>query len=164
MLFTSVADHVFLTQPGVGVRIWHPESYFSSLSIQEMCIVDEPLEEFTSRHSLEWKFLFLDHRFVKRKTHLGWVLFQALISRSQALLGGQNSDLVLSRGGESACWPKGWDLPPLRLSHLWICPGLGQSISGEPHTPAGDISGTPPPAPPPSHSGPSPAAIRQGKM
>ncbi|XP_012497392.1 PREDICTED: neuronal PAS domain-containing protein 2 isoform X3 [Propithecus coquereli] len=27
-----------------------------------MCIVDEPLEEFTSRHSLEWKFLFLDHR------------------------------------------------------------------------------------------------------
>ncbi|MXQ90143.1 hypothetical protein E5288_WYG017360 [Bos mutus] len=29
---------------------------------QEMCIVDEPLEEFTSRHSLEWKFLFLDHR------------------------------------------------------------------------------------------------------
>ncbi|KAF3826861.1 hypothetical protein GH733_009386 [Mirounga leonina] len=28
----------------------------------EMCIVDEPLEEFTSRHSLEWKFLFLDHR------------------------------------------------------------------------------------------------------
>ncbi|KAF4016113.1 hypothetical protein G4228_007668, partial [Cervus hanglu yarkandensis] len=29
---------------------------------REMCIVDEPLEEFTSRHSLEWKFLFLDHR------------------------------------------------------------------------------------------------------
>ncbi|XP_043323903.1 neuronal PAS domain-containing protein 2 isoform X4 [Cervus canadensis] len=30
--------------------------------LKEMCIVDEPLEEFTSRHSLEWKFLFLDHR------------------------------------------------------------------------------------------------------
>ncbi|CAM5077836.1 unnamed protein product [Eretmochelys imbricata] len=30
--------------------------------IKEMCIVEEPLEEFTSRHSLEWKFLFLDHR------------------------------------------------------------------------------------------------------
>ncbi|XP_066032693.1 neuronal PAS domain-containing protein 2 isoform X2 [Chamaea fasciata] len=28
----------------------------------KMCIVEEPLEEFTSRHSLEWKFLFLDHR------------------------------------------------------------------------------------------------------
>ncbi|KAF7253912.1 Neuronal PAS domain-containing protein 2 [Varanus komodoensis] len=27
-----------------------------------MCTVEEPLEEFTSRHSLEWKFLFLDHR------------------------------------------------------------------------------------------------------
>ncbi|XP_041947419.1 clock circadian regulator b isoform X9 [Alosa sapidissima] len=30
--------------------------------IKEMCIVEEPNEEFTSRHSLEWKFLFLDHR------------------------------------------------------------------------------------------------------
>ncbi|XP_071025213.1 circadian locomoter output cycles protein kaput-like isoform X3 [Oncorhynchus clarkii lewisi] len=30
--------------------------------IKEMCTVTEPNEEFTSRHSLEWKFLFLDHR------------------------------------------------------------------------------------------------------
>lgn len=30
---------------------------------QEMCTVEEPNEEFTSRHSLEWKFLFLDHRY-----------------------------------------------------------------------------------------------------
>uniref|UniRef100_A0A6Q2XHQ3 Circadian locomoter output cycles protein kaput n=1 Tax=Esox lucius TaxID=8010 RepID=A0A6Q2XHQ3_ESOLU len=30
--------------------------------IKEMCTVEEPSEEFTSRHSLEWKFLFLDHR------------------------------------------------------------------------------------------------------
>uniref|UniRef100_A0A8C5EJP2 Circadian locomoter output cycles protein kaput n=1 Tax=Gouania willdenowi TaxID=441366 RepID=A0A8C5EJP2_GOUWI len=30
--------------------------------IKEMCTADEPNEEFTSRHSLEWKFLFLDHR------------------------------------------------------------------------------------------------------
>ncbi|XP_053559932.1 circadian locomoter output cycles protein kaput isoform X2 [Bombina bombina] len=30
--------------------------------IKEMCTVEEPNEEFTSRHSLEWKFLFLDHR------------------------------------------------------------------------------------------------------
>uniref|UniRef100_A0A4W3JFZ7 Neuronal PAS domain protein 2 n=1 Tax=Callorhinchus milii TaxID=7868 RepID=A0A4W3JFZ7_CALMI len=30
--------------------------------IKDMCIIEEPLEEFTSRHSLEWKFLFLDHR------------------------------------------------------------------------------------------------------
>uniref|UniRef100_A0A8C7I679 Circadian locomoter output cycles protein kaput n=1 Tax=Oncorhynchus kisutch TaxID=8019 RepID=A0A8C7I679_ONCKI len=30
--------------------------------IKEMCTVAEPNEEFTSRHSLEWKFLFLDHR------------------------------------------------------------------------------------------------------
>ncbi|XP_067259456.1 clock circadian regulator b isoform X2 [Chanodichthys erythropterus] len=30
--------------------------------IKEMCMVEEPYEEFTSRHSLEWKFLLLDHR------------------------------------------------------------------------------------------------------
>ncbi|XP_041861385.1 circadian locomoter output cycles protein kaput [Melanotaenia boesemani] len=30
--------------------------------IKEMCTVEEPNEQFTSRHSLEWKFLFLDHR------------------------------------------------------------------------------------------------------
>nr|XP_057929349.1 circadian locomoter output cycles protein kaput [Doryrhamphus excisus] len=30
--------------------------------IKEMCTVEEHSEEFTSRHSLEWKFLFLDHR------------------------------------------------------------------------------------------------------
>ncbi|KAM8888416.1 circadian locomoter output cycles protein kaput isoform 3-T5 [Synchiropus picturatus] len=30
--------------------------------IKEMCTIEEPNEEFTSRHSLEWKFLFLDHR------------------------------------------------------------------------------------------------------
>uniref|UniRef100_A0A6I8P2E0 Neuronal PAS domain protein 2 n=1 Tax=Ornithorhynchus anatinus TaxID=9258 RepID=A0A6I8P2E0_ORNAN len=30
--------------------------------LKEAYLVEEPLEEFTSRHSLEWKFLFLDHR------------------------------------------------------------------------------------------------------
>lgn len=30
--------------------------------IREMSIVDSTKSEFTSRHSLEWKFLFLDHR------------------------------------------------------------------------------------------------------
>ncbi|XP_021261361.1 circadian clock protein PASD1 isoform X5 [Numida meleagris] len=30
--------------------------------LKELCSVEEPCEEFTSRHSLEWKFLFLDHR------------------------------------------------------------------------------------------------------
>lgn len=30
--------------------------------IREMSIVDNTKSEFTSRHSLEWKFLFLDHR------------------------------------------------------------------------------------------------------
>lgn len=30
--------------------------------IREMSVVDSTKSEFTSRHSLEWKFLFLDHR------------------------------------------------------------------------------------------------------
>ncbi|XP_014116437.1 PREDICTED: PAS domain-containing protein 1 isoform X4 [Pseudopodoces humilis] len=30
--------------------------------LKELCNTEEPYEEFTSRHSLEWKFLFLDHR------------------------------------------------------------------------------------------------------
>ncbi|EMP35385.1 Circadian locomoter output cycles protein kaput [Chelonia mydas] len=30
--------------------------------LKEVCNIEEPCEEFTSRHSLEWKFLFLDHR------------------------------------------------------------------------------------------------------
>ncbi|XP_068107139.1 circadian clock protein PASD1 isoform X2 [Hyperolius riggenbachi] len=30
--------------------------------LKELCNIEEPCEEFTSRHSLEWKFLFLDHR------------------------------------------------------------------------------------------------------
>lgn len=37
--------------------------YFHLYPSQEMCTVEEPNEEFTSRHSLEWKFLFLDHRY-----------------------------------------------------------------------------------------------------
>nr|CAD7264252.1 unnamed protein product [Timema shepardi] len=32
------------------------------LLIREMSVVDSAKSEFTSRHSLEWKFLFLDHR------------------------------------------------------------------------------------------------------
>lgn len=36
---------------------------FNFLPSQEMCTIEEPNEEFTSRHSLEWKFLFLDHRY-----------------------------------------------------------------------------------------------------
>ncbi|KAH0624616.1 hypothetical protein JD844_032270 [Phrynosoma platyrhinos] len=46
------------------VRLATPQFLKASVYVleSEMCIVEEPLEEFTSRHSLEWKFLFLDHR------------------------------------------------------------------------------------------------------
>lgn len=30
--------------------------------VREMMIIEPSKTEFTSRHSLEWKFLFLDHR------------------------------------------------------------------------------------------------------
>ncbi|KAM8786025.1 neuronal PAS domain-containing protein 2 [Rhynchonycteris naso] len=43
--------------------------------LKEMCIADEPLEEFTSRHSLEWKFLFLDHR---APSIIGYLPFEVL--------------------------------------------------------------------------------------
>ncbi|XP_036913162.1 neuronal PAS domain-containing protein 2 [Sturnira hondurensis] len=43
--------------------------------LKEMCVVDETLEDFTSRHSLEWKFLFLDHR---APTIIGYLPFEVL--------------------------------------------------------------------------------------
>lgn len=30
--------------------------------LKDLCNVEDVCDEFTSRHSLEWKFLFLDHR------------------------------------------------------------------------------------------------------
>ncbi|XP_075422474.1 circadian locomoter output cycles protein kaput isoform X3 [Ascaphus truei] len=41
----------------------------------EMCTVEELNEEFTSRHSLEWKFLFLDHR---ASPIIGYLPFEVL--------------------------------------------------------------------------------------
>ncbi|XP_046699014.1 clock circadian regulator b isoform X2 [Silurus meridionalis] len=46
-------DHVCFV---ATVRLTKPQF------IKEMCTIEEPNEEFTSRHSLEWKFLLLDHR------------------------------------------------------------------------------------------------------
>ncbi|XP_078094575.1 LOW QUALITY PROTEIN: circadian locomoter output cycles protein kaput [Mustelus asterias] len=43
--------------------------------IKEMCTFEEANEEFTSRHSLEWKFLFLDHR---ASPIIGYLLFEVL--------------------------------------------------------------------------------------
>lgn len=84
-VLACVTHHSIPFEPTKGESIWHPEQhsgfFFFSLPFptQEMCVADEPLEEFTSRHSLEWKFLFLDHRFVRRKTYLSWVLFKSCL-------------------------------------------------------------------------------------
>lgn len=47
----------------------------SSQFIREMSIIDESQSEFTSRHSLEWKFLFLDHR---ASPIIGYLPFEVL--------------------------------------------------------------------------------------
>ncbi|KAG2463672.1 CLOCK protein, partial [Polypterus senegalus] len=43
--------------------------------LKDMCIIEEPCDEFTSRHSLEWKFLFLDHR---ASPIIGYLPFEVL--------------------------------------------------------------------------------------
>ncbi|XP_059507254.1 neuronal PAS domain-containing protein 2 [Stegostoma tigrinum] len=43
--------------------------------LKELCNVEESCEEFTSRHSLEWKFLFLDHR---ASPIIGYLPFEVL--------------------------------------------------------------------------------------
>uniref|UniRef100_A0A8C9VAZ5 Neuronal PAS domain protein 2 n=1 Tax=Scleropages formosus TaxID=113540 RepID=A0A8C9VAZ5_SCLFO len=43
--------------------------------LKDLCNVDDPCDEFTSRHSLEWKFLFLDHR---ASPIIGYLPFEVL--------------------------------------------------------------------------------------
>lgn len=43
--------------------------------IREMALVDSVKSEFTSRHSLEWKFLFLDHRYVSDSLELKFKVY-----------------------------------------------------------------------------------------
>ncbi|XP_048838857.1 neuronal PAS domain-containing protein 2 isoform X3 [Brienomyrus brachyistius] len=43
--------------------------------MKDLCNVDDPYHEFTSRHSLEWKFLFLDHR---ASPIIGYLPFEVL--------------------------------------------------------------------------------------
>ncbi|XP_063751305.1 neuronal PAS domain-containing protein 2 isoform X2 [Eleginops maclovinus] len=43
--------------------------------LKDLCNVEDPSDEFTSRHSLEWKFLFLDHR---ASPIIGYLPFEVL--------------------------------------------------------------------------------------
>uniref|UniRef100_A0A8C6VS64 Neuronal PAS domain protein 2 n=1 Tax=Nothobranchius furzeri TaxID=105023 RepID=A0A8C6VS64_NOTFU len=43
--------------------------------LKDLCNVEDPCDEFTSRHSLEWKFLFLDHR---ASPIIGYLPFEVL--------------------------------------------------------------------------------------
>lgn len=64
VLFTKISDIYFEKFDFlriISIFFFSPIVFLFS-NLQEMCTVEELNEEFTSRHSLEWKFLFLDHR------------------------------------------------------------------------------------------------------
>ncbi|NXC55615.1 NPAS2 protein, partial [Aleadryas rufinucha] len=60
--FDEALPRAYRTSPGKQICFVATVRLATPQFLKEMCIVEEPLEEFTSRHSLEWKFLFLDHR------------------------------------------------------------------------------------------------------
>ncbi|NXH66699.1 NPAS2 protein, partial [Hydrobates tethys] len=60
--FDEAVPRAYRASPGKQVCFVATVRLATPQFLKEMCIVEEPLEEFTSRHSLEWKFLFLDHR------------------------------------------------------------------------------------------------------
>ncbi|XP_075282748.1 neuronal PAS domain-containing protein 2 isoform X1 [Opisthocomus hoazin] len=60
--FDEAVPRPYRTSPGKQICFVATVRLATPQFLKEMCIVEEPLEEFTSRHSLEWKFLFLDHR------------------------------------------------------------------------------------------------------
>ncbi|XP_077360920.1 neuronal PAS domain-containing protein 2 isoform X2 [Festucalex cinctus] len=65
-LQTSLEEQVCLI---ATVRLVTPQF------LKDLCNVDDPRDEFTSRHSLEWKFLFLDHR---ASPIIGYLPFEVL--------------------------------------------------------------------------------------
>ncbi|NXY04413.1 NPAS2 protein, partial [Pteruthius melanotis] len=60
--FDEAVPRAYRTSPGKQICFVATVRLATPQFLKEMCVVEEPLEEFTSRHSLEWKFLFLDHR------------------------------------------------------------------------------------------------------
>ncbi|XP_003203200.1 neuronal PAS domain-containing protein 2 isoform X1 [Meleagris gallopavo] len=60
--FDEALPRAYRASPGKQICFVATVRLATPQFLKEMCIVEEPLEEFTSRHSLEWKFLFLDHR------------------------------------------------------------------------------------------------------
>ncbi|KAK3527453.1 hypothetical protein QTP86_023065 [Hemibagrus guttatus] len=65
-LQTSVEEQMCLV---ATVRLVTPQF------LKDLCSVEDPCDEFTSRHSLEWKFLFLDHR---ASPIIGYLPFEVL--------------------------------------------------------------------------------------
>ncbi|XP_053473972.1 neuronal PAS domain-containing protein 2 isoform X1 [Ictalurus furcatus] len=65
-LQTSLEEQMCLV---AAVRLVTPQF------LKDLCSVEDPCDEFTSRHSLEWKFLFLDHR---ASPIIGYLPFEVL--------------------------------------------------------------------------------------
>ncbi|KAL4649220.1 neuronal PAS domain-containing protein 2-like isoform X7 [Arapaima gigas] len=66
MLQSSLEEQVCLV---ATVRLATPQF------LKDLCNAENPCDEFTSRHSLEWKFLFLDHR---ASPIIGYLPFEVL--------------------------------------------------------------------------------------
>ncbi|XP_030823454.1 circadian clock protein PASD1 isoform X1 [Camarhynchus parvulus] len=60
--FESAIARAFRSAPEEQICLVATVRLVTPQFLKELCNVEEPCEEFTSRHSLEWKFLFLDHR------------------------------------------------------------------------------------------------------
>ncbi|XP_068919154.1 circadian clock protein PASD1 isoform X2 [Petaurus breviceps papuanus] len=60
--FESVVAKAFKSPTDDPLCLVATVRFNSPQLLKEIFTVEEPGEEFTSRHSLEWKFLFLDHR------------------------------------------------------------------------------------------------------
>ncbi|MEE6496844.1 hypothetical protein FKM82_002505 [Ascaphus truei] len=60
--FESAVARAFRTTSGEQICLVATVRLVTPQFLKELCNIEEPCEEFTSRHSLEWKFLFLDHR------------------------------------------------------------------------------------------------------
>ncbi|XP_063314376.1 neuronal PAS domain-containing protein 2 [Pelobates fuscus] len=60
--FEGAVSRTYRSLPGKQMCLVATVRLATPQFLKEMCIVEESFEEFTSRHSLEWKFLFLDHR------------------------------------------------------------------------------------------------------
>ncbi|MPC72897.1 Circadian locomoter output cycles protein kaput [Portunus trituberculatus] len=72
---------------------------------REMTIIEPSKTEFTSRHSLEWKFLFLDHR---APTIIGYMPFEVLGTSGYDYYHVEDLEKVAACHEQCECGEPGW--------------------------------------------------------